>query len=143
MQLTQHFSLKEFTKTSVKANNTPPDEYIPRLMSVAKTLEVVRSLCGDRRITVTSAYRSPAVNAAVGGSPTSAHSKGLAVDFIVDGLSNSEVCKIIIDSGAVYFDQLIKEKSGRSEWTHLGLSLNKPRQQVLTYLNGKYYAGLV
>lgn len=143
MQLTQNFSLKEFTKTSVKANNTPPQEFIPRLISVAKTLEVVRSVCGDRKIIVTSAYRSPAVNAAVGGSPTSAHAKGLAVDFIVEGLTNMEVCKLIVNSGTIYFDQLIKEKSGKNEWTHLGLSLTKPRQQILTYLNGKYYAGLV
>jgi zinc D-Ala-D-Ala carboxypeptidase len=86
-QLTAHFSLDELTRTEVRtASNACPAALLPDLLDTAAMLERVRAAlaadCGrDVRIDVTSGYRSPAVNAAVGGSPHSDHLMGLAADF--------------------------------------------------------------
>ncbi|MDP1872543.1 D-Ala-D-Ala carboxypeptidase family metallohydrolase, partial [Phenylobacterium sp.] len=91
-------------------------------------LEKVRSLLGDRPITVTSAYRNPAVNAAVGGVKTSDHAQGHAADIVVAGLSPYETAKRIRDSG-LKFDQLILETSRGV--VHISFA-PRMRQQVMT-----------
>lgn len=86
-QLTAHFSLEELTRTEVRQHsNTPPPELLPELVDTAAMMERIRAALSadigdDVRITVTSGYRSQAVNAAVGGSAHSDHLLGLAVDF--------------------------------------------------------------
>ncbi|MDP1873804.1 D-Ala-D-Ala carboxypeptidase family metallohydrolase, partial [Phenylobacterium sp.] len=91
-------------------------------------LEKVRSLLGDRPITVTSAYRNPAVNAAVGGVKTSDHAQGHAADIVVGTLSPYETAKRIRDSG-IKFDQLILETSRGV--VHISFA-PRMRRQVLT-----------
>jgi uncharacterized protein YcbK (DUF882 family) len=132
MKLTEHFSLKELTATSTGYNNMPPNHVVDNLHKLAVVLEKVRSVCGDLPMSVSSGYRSPDVNNAVGGAKTSAHVLGLAADFTVATLGLRQVFDMIRSSGIVY-DQLILEP----RWIHLGLSAT-PRQQNLIY-DGKAY----
>jgi zinc D-Ala-D-Ala carboxypeptidase len=113
MLLSAHFSLEEFSLSSKALSmgiaNDPTPEHLENLRKLAERMEAVRALF-DRAIEITSAYRNPQVNAAVGGVPHSAHAIGHAADFHVDGLADLEAAKRIRDSG-LKFDQLIYEKN--------------------------------
>lgn len=84
----------------------------------------IRMVCGvERKITIKSGYRSPALNTAVGGARTSAHLEGSAVDFVVENMTPYEVCKFItIHMPELEFDQLICEYNS---WVHLGYRHSK------------------
>jgi zinc D-Ala-D-Ala carboxypeptidase len=113
MKLSAHFSLEEFIISSkalsMGVKNDPTPSHLENLKHLAERMEAVRTLF-NRPIEITSAYRNPQVNAAVGGVPTSAHALGHAADFHVDGMTDLEVAKAVRDSG-LKFDQLIYEKS--------------------------------
>lgn len=133
-RLTDHFSLAELTQSETAArrriDNTPSPAAIENLTRTAQTLEQVRALLGGRPVLVSSGYRSPALNAAVGGAAKSAHMTGLAADFICPGFGSPlEICRKLAASN-LSFDQIIQEGT----WTHIGLAPvgQKPRQQVLT-----------
>ncbi|MEN9626857.1 MAG: hypothetical protein RJA10_83 [Pseudomonadota bacterium] len=83
--LSTNFALAEFTESQTASRrgiDNVPDAVTQRhLKRLADTLEVVRTLLGNVPIRISSGYRSPALNKAVGGSKNSAHMKGLAVDF--------------------------------------------------------------
>ena len=134
MQLSEHFSLLEFTVSttaiSMGNENKPEPEHLTNLQNLAKCMEGVRALF-NRRIEITSGYRNPAVNAAVGGVPTSAHALGHAADFHVDGVTDLAVAKTIRDS-ALKFDQLILEKN---RCVHISFHPDM-RQQVLRQPGG-------
>src|SRR5687767_1536585 len=102
MKLTEHFSLEEFTHSSKAMSmgvaNTPTPEHMANLEHLAKRMEEVRALF-NKRIEITSGYRNPQVNAAVGGVPTSAHALGHAADFHVDGFEDLPAAKVVRDSG--------------------------------------------
>jgi zinc D-Ala-D-Ala carboxypeptidase len=134
MQLTEHFSLEEFTHSSTALalgiENTPTPQHMQNLQKLAQGLEKVRALF-NKVIEVTSAYRNPKVNAAVGGVPNSAHALGHAADFHVHGLQDLDAAKVIRDSG-IKFDQLIYEKN---RCVHLSFD-PRMRQQVLRQPGG-------
>ena len=66
--LSPHFTLEELTVTLHREiDNHPTPEIVSALTDTAKWMEVVRRVLGDKVITVSSGYRSPALNAAVGG----------------------------------------------------------------------------
>ncbi len=113
MQLTEHFFLIEFTVSttaiSMGIENTPTPEHLVNIRNLANEMERVRSLF-NRRIEITSGYRNPEVNAAVGGVPNSAHALGHAADFHVEGFTDLAAAKVIRDS-TFKFDQLIFEKN--------------------------------
>ena len=135
VMLSQHFSLAEFTysETAARAglDNTPTEEAYINLQRLAVIMEEVRSLCGEHPVTITSGYRSAAVNALVGGSTNSAHISGLACDFIIPVCGTPlDVCLLIEPYMDVLgIDQLIHEYG---DWIHLGLSAGEPRYQCLT-----------
>lgn len=133
--LTDHFSLNELTATNTGIDNTPLNHIVDNLYTLAQALEKVRTACDNNPIRILSGYRSPDVNAAVKGSKTSAHMKGLAADFIVGNMTLKEVFKTVRESGIVY-DQLILEPT----WIHIGLA-EIPRKQNLIY-DGKTYANV-
>lgn len=133
-QLTDHFSLEELTESQTAArrgiDNTPTPAILDNLTRVAQMLERVRTALGAKPILVSSGYRSPALNKAVGGASNSAHLNGLAADFTCPAFgSPQEICRKIQTSG-IPFDQCIFEDT----WVHLGLAAagQKPRQQLLT-----------
>lgn len=135
-QLTEHFTLEEFTDSQTAARkgipNVPPVGSPERanLQRTAETMEEVRTILGSKPILVSSGYRSPAVNAAVGGSKSSAHMSGLAVDFSCPGFGTPfDICKALQPKlKELQIDQLIWEFG---TWVHLGLS-DTPRHMALT-----------
>jgi hypothetical protein len=137
--LTAHFALEELACTQHREiDNTPPPEVVANLRSLAARLEEVRRLLGDRVISVTSGYRCPALNRAVGGARTSAHLTGHAVDFNCHGFGDPPaVCRTIAESGAL-FDQLIEEGT----WVHLSFDPRFRRQVLTKRPGGGYGLGL-
>ena len=113
MLLSENFSLEELTISSkalsMGIENKPTPEHLENLRALAKEMEKVRALF-NCPIEITSGYRNPQVNKAVGGVKNSAHALGHAADFHVDGLTDLEAAKRIRDSKLV-FDQLIYEKN--------------------------------
>ena len=140
--ISDHFSWAEATitlqrdpKTGLLLPNTPDPQASGALVHTFQQMERVRALLGDRAITVHSAYRSPLVNAAVGGAKTSQHMKGEAVDFHVRGLAFVAVATRIAASPLPY-DQLIEEGS----WIHISfVSYRRPRRQalIMRVVNGR------
>lgn len=131
MQLSPNFSLNEFTdspKAKAKGiSNEPTPEALENLKELVQDLlQPLRDRIG-KSFRITSGYRSPELNSAVGGSKTSQHNKGQAVDFLVKDMTPLEVCRFIAASG-LEFDQLIFEQT----WTHLSYSKGSNRKQILT-----------
>ena len=147
MSLSDHFTLVELTKSQTAErlgiDNTPSDEVIGNLASMCDSvLEPIRAHYGVP-FSPSSAYRSEALNKAIGGSPTSAHCHGLAVDIELPrsaGVSNPDLARWVKDN--LVYDQIILEfwtgKPG-SGWVHIGDNIDEPRGQVLTYTRGKGY----
>lgn len=120
----QYFTWAEMTTTSTSLPNIPTTEDRQRIrLLVAKVLDPIRRYIG-RPVRVCSGYRSEGVNAAIGGSPTSAHRYGLAADIKVRGLTAAELVAEVVASG-VPFDQLIGYDEKRGGHVHIGLSVGK------------------
>lgn len=133
MKLSRNFSLAEFEASETAArrgiDNQAPPEVVNALMYTAQGLEVVRQALGGHPVIITSGYRSPELNRAVGGSASSQHMRGQAADIIVPGFGRPlEVCRRILEAGLV-FDQLIHEFGG---WTHISFVPSGARLAVLT-----------
>jgi len=130
MQLSEHFSLAEFTRSETATkhglDNKPTAAHLANLKKTAAGFEKIRAILGNEPIKITSGYRNPAVNAKVGGTPTSAHPQGFAGDFTHPKLSPLECARRIRDSDLM-FDQLILE-TGRGV-VHIGFG-PKSRRQV-------------
>lgn len=130
VQLSPHFSLAELTASGkadqLGIDNTPSPQIVENMHRLATLLEEVRDLVGAP-VHVSSGYRCVLLNKAVGGETASAHLLGLAADIYVEGVPHKLLAQRIRDSG-IEFDQLIYE----IDWVHVGLSLGKPRHEVLT-----------
>lgn len=146
-QLAPNFALAEMilSRTAHRRgiDNTPPAAAVKALRELAQNvLQPVRDHFA-RPVIVTSGYRSPALNRAIGGSPTSQHTQGEAADFTVAGVSNLEVARWIVAN--LPFDQLIYE-FGEAGWLHVSYSADRTRRQVLRAVkrNGRtvYLSGL-
>jgi hypothetical protein len=135
--LTEHFTLEEFTDSQTAARKgihnipTKHSQEYKNIQRTAETMEKVRTILDDKPILVSSGYRSPQVNAAVGGSKSSAHMSGLAVDFSCPGFGTpKQICKKLgPHMKELDIDQLIHEYD---TWVHLGLSASAPRHMALT-----------
>ena len=131
MRLSDHFSLAELTVSATAArkriSNAPPPLVIDTLILTADRMEKVRALLGDHPIIVLSGYRSPAVNAAVGGSKSSAHMTGHAVDFICPRFGTPAQVAAHLAKHLTGFDQLIEEFG---EWVHVGFGPGRRGQKL-------------
>lgn len=115
MKLSPHFTLAELCVSAAasRANisNIPTGENtIAKLRDLAWRMEIVRVLLGGKPIIITSGYRTPQVNALVGGSPTSDHMQAVACDFNRTGLTVKD-CADLLEDSALDFDQLILYKT--------------------------------
>lgn len=154
----KHFTFSELTRSATAQSrhidNQPDPTSAARLEEfVTALLDPLREewericLCqglGTPALNVTSGYRSPQLNRAVGGSPTSAHCLGLAVDLVP---ANGELSRFksfcrtwLADRD---FDQLISENEdseGSPRWIHLGFRnrAGEQRRQMLSMIRGRY-----
>ena len=137
MKLSENFSLSEFTETSTGLPNKPSQEAITNLKYLVQyVLQPARDKFGP--IEITSGYRSPAVNAAVGGvGATSDHLKGKAADIKHKDLAS--VFAFIRKQA--HFKQLIWEFGTDSQpaWIHVSYDVNNNKGEVLKAIkkNGK------
>jgi len=140
MQLTEHFKLEEMTVSptakKLGLSNTPTPQHIENMRYCCeKILEPVRAKFGP--VTINSSYRAPAVNAAVGGSKTSQHVNGQAIDFEVKGVDNKAVADWVADN--LEFDQVILEfyaaGDKNSGWVHASIKKeggNRKQRMIAT-----------
>ena len=148
MKLSTHLDLSEVIRSdSAKRNgisNMPTPEHIENFKLLAeKIFEPVREHFGVP-IRISSGYRSKELNAKIGGSATSQHCKGQAVDIDMDGtsLTNKQVFDYIKDN--LPFDQLIWEfgNEDNPDWVHVSYVPNGRKQILKAFkMNGgtKYF----
>ena len=120
-------------------DNRPTQSILDALLLLDKNILIpITTLFGT--IGITSAYRSPSVNSAIGGSSTSQHLRGEAVDFtsVGNGSSLATVFKWIAENLA--FGQLIWEKGNDTnpQWIHVSFSSNRNTQELLRYDGSSY-----
>lgn len=148
MKLTTNFTLDELTRSTtaqrLKLDNTPPAAVQWQLAKTATMLQRIRDAI-KKPITVTSAYRSPAVNKAVGGRTSSDHCMGFAADIVVPGMTAYELAKAIepklIDWG---IGQLILEGIAGKQWVHVSTDpVDKPINRVLTITDAGARPGIL
>jgi zinc D-Ala-D-Ala carboxypeptidase len=129
MNLSKNFTLSEMTKSETALRkdmvNDPLDRELGNLIALAQeVLQPVRDHYGVG-VKVNSGYRSPDVNAAVGGSRTSDHCKGMAADIEIPGIANAVLAEYIKDN--LKFTQLILEFYTQgvpdSGWVHVILTI--------------------
>lgn len=145
--MSKHFSWDEVIHSSTARikgiNNELPFHLKSNVLRTMEHMEEVRKLLGGQPLYVNSWFRCPELNKAVGGSKTSAHMKGMAVDFEHPHLARREVFQRLALSN-IPFDQLIHEgtKDGMSDWMHIGFTNGRPRKQIMTgvgeQLGGKF-----
>jgi hypothetical protein len=140
--LSEHFSLEELILSQTAArqsiDNMPSAAIIQTLRKLAAALEDVRSLLGGVPMLVSSGYRCPELNEAVGGAKNSAHMDGLAADFTAPAFGAVIQVARKIAASHIAYDQLIHEYAA---WVHLGLAKDgvEPRRQNLSIFKGTGY----
>lgn len=134
MNLSEHFTFEELTHTDHRELDNTPTEHekciidgkevtvnaVANLTRLANFLEELKKVLGGKPIMVNSAFRSEAVNSAVGSKNTSDHRRGCAADIRVPGMTPDEVVRAIIASGLAY-QQVIREFD---RWTHIAIPTN-------------------
>ena len=142
-RLSEHFTLAELCKTSVKTadGNIPSHVHIEKMKRVCGWLEMLRDEWnkrygdGDDPIIINSGYRSPAVNKAVGGVATSNHLTGCAVDIRVLGMEQLLRYAVILldisDESQEPFDELLIERNSKgSYWLHFAVRPEGNRRKI-------------
>ena len=141
MKRIKYFGLAEFihsaTAKRLNIDNTPTFEIVDNLNRLADYLDNIREKFG-KPILVSSGYRCPVLNKAVGGVANSQHQKGLAADLVCADMESLE--KVLRETGG--FDQLIKEHRkgfSNSFWLHVSVCARngKPRNQIIMNLEKK------
>ena len=136
-RLSQHFTLGELCKTSVKTadGNIPSHVHIENLKRLTKWLEQLRQRYKNTPIIINSGYRSPQVNKAVGGASNSNHLTGCAVDIrclgIEQAIRYATILLDISDESGEVFDELLIEKSSKSIWVHFAVRPTGNRRRVM------------
>lgn len=138
MKLTPHFSLREMlfsqeaTRKGIDEQFAPEPHVVQNLNALCvNILEPLRLSLGVP-IRVTSGYRCPRLNKAIGGATNSQHTLGQAADIEADGVSNLESAERII-ALKLPFDQMILEypnANGEPSWIHVSYG-PRHRRQVL------------
>lgn len=133
MRLTPHFTLSELTRSGTASrlglNNTPPADVLPALQTTAEMLERIRATLGVPVI-VTSAYRSPELNRAVGGVTSSDHMAGQAADFVAPAYGSPFLVASLLAPlvRTLGIEQLILEGVKGKQWVHV--STRRPTKMI-------------
>ena len=132
-----YFTIAELcaSETAKKYNidNTPDSIITSHLQQLINFLNPLREAWGSA-IKVSSGYRCDKLNRFVGGSKTSSHLIGYGVDLIPANGKMDDFKKFIVDYMKTrMFDQCIIEKSGKTEWIHIGLYNNKGQQRRMIF----------
>ena len=151
MKLTQHFSLSELTRSQTATrrgiDNQPNDEQLANLVALCEcVLQPIRDHFGTS-VRISSGLRVPELNAAIGGSTTSDHCKGMAADIEVPPIDNLELARWVEGSGLAFRQLILEYYDGTpdSGWIHVSYDPADNKRQVLTatkqggktvYLNG-------
>jgi hypothetical protein len=138
--ISKYFSLEELiasdTASRKHIDNTPTAEHLQNLTEMAQQADRVREFLGHPMI-VTSGYRGPKLNAAIGGSKTSSHMTGHAMDFRCPGFGTAKEVFEALKKSDIEFDQLILEfPDSPGAWVHIGFA-PEFRHQYLVY-DGQY-----
>lgn len=139
MNISKHISLNEATRSQTATRkgikNIPNEVQLEAMKLVAETcFEPIRNHFGVP-LTISSFFRCEALNVAVGGSKTSQHCKGEAIDIDADGSSITNKQVFEWAKANLKFDQLINEypdEAGNPAWVHISFSKHGNRNQVLT-----------
>lgn len=133
--ITPHFTYEELTHTDHRTLDNTPTEHekciidgkevlvnaVANLPRLADFLEQLKVVLGGKPIMINSAFRSEAVNNAVGSSNKSDHRRGCAADIRVPGMTPDQVTRAIIASGLPY-QQVIREFD---RWTHVAITTHE------------------
>jgi hypothetical protein len=126
MKISEHVSYAEATKSATAQRrgmyNTPNATELQNMQTLSEQIfEPIRCALGDKPLKITSFFRSIALNRAIGGSSTSQHCKGQAMDIDADGshTSNRQIFQYIVEN--LSFDQLIWEFGDNldPDWVHV------------------------
>ena len=151
--MSKYFTFSELTKSSTAdklgIDNTPTDKTIQNniteLIEVldgvreAWTIKCEKECWGNPAIVVNSGYRCDALNKAIGGSKTSAHSIGAAADIEPKNQHNKEFLSFLeqyLLDNHIPFDQLLSEhpdKNGVPSWIHIGLKNRQGKQRRMVF----------
>lgn len=149
MKLSPHFTLAEMTASTTAARlklpNTPAPELLPRLVLLADMLERIRATL-NVPVIITSGYRSPPVNRAVGGVTSSDHTQGHAADFVAPRYgSASDIAVTLAPLVSVLgIGQIILEGVKGKQWVHVSTRVpEKAVNRVLTITDKGVVAGIV
>ena len=129
--LSEHMTLAELCKTNTGIENVPNEAQVENLKRVCRWLERLRKRWndkygdGDDPIIINSGFRSPEVNKAVGGVPTSNHLTGCAVDIRCIGMEQAlryaAILLDISDMSREDFDELLIEQKRSVVWIHFAV----------------------
>ena len=138
--LSEHFGLAELCKTNTGIENVPNEEQVNNLRRVCQWLEQLRRRWnnlygdGDDPIIINSGFRSPEVNKAVGGVPTSNHLTGCAVDIRCIGMEQAlRYAAILLDISDLNnedFDELLIEQKAHVVWIHFAVRHSGNRRRT-------------
>lgn len=129
-----NFELREFIESDTakkrRIDNTPTFLVVAHLQEVCEVfLQPLRNAWG-KPITISSGYRCPALNRAIGGVNNSAHLDGYGVDCVSEDFDKfCQFAKDFVQKAGIRFDQLIIEKSGSSRWLHFSLKGKNGQQR--------------
>ena len=139
-RLSPHFTLGELCKTKTGIENVPNEAQVENLKRLCRWLEQLRRRWnnlygeGDDPIIINSGFRSPKVNKAVGGVPTSNHLTGCAVDIRCIGMEQAlRYASILLDLSDLNredYDELLIEQKRNVIWIHFAVRPSGNRRRT-------------
>lgn len=141
-RVSEHFTLQELTVTQTGLSNVPHDRHVVRLRALCRSvLEPWRAHVGP--IAITSGYRSPAVNKAVGGEPGSQHLQGEAADCVPVRRALAEAWGVLVrlaEEGLPVDQAIVYVREPGRGWAHVSYTERRPpRRELLVHVPGRGY----